>query len=82
MYLLFHGPGVGCLGYALMGRSTCRQAWTLMGARTRRAAPPRRGGDDEALAALVRAYHDQMPQFSACGCAGRVRADDAVQEAF
>ncbi|WXH31930.1 ECF RNA polymerase sigma factor SigE [Myxococcus stipitatus] len=39
-------------------------------------------GDDEALAALVRAYHDRVYRFGLRVCRDGYDADDAVQEAF
>jgi RNA polymerase sigma-70 factor, ECF subfamily len=39
-------------------------------------------GDDEALALLVRAYHDRVYRFGARVCRDGDDADDAVQEAF
>jgi RNA polymerase sigma-70 factor, ECF subfamily len=39
-------------------------------------------GDDEALAALVRDYHDRVYRFGVAVCHDRFDADDAVQEAF
>lgn len=39
-------------------------------------------GDDEALAALVRAYHDRVYRFGLRVCRDGFDADDAVQEAF
>lgn len=40
------------------------------------------GGDDEALAALVRAYHDRVYRFGVRACRDPHDAEDAVQEAF
>ncbi len=40
------------------------------------------GGDDEALAQLVRAYHDRVYRFGLRVCRDGFDADDAVQEAF
>jgi RNA polymerase sigma-70 factor (ECF subfamily) len=40
------------------------------------------GGDDEALAALVRLYHDRVYRFGLRVCRDGADADDAVQEAF
>jgi RNA polymerase sigma-70 factor (ECF subfamily) len=40
------------------------------------------GGDDEALAELVRAYHDRVYRFGLRVCRDGYDADDAVQEAF
>jgi len=39
-------------------------------------------GDDEALALLVRAYHDRVFRFGVRVCRDRFDAEDAVQEAF
>jgi RNA polymerase sigma-70 factor, ECF subfamily len=39
-------------------------------------------GDDEALALLVRAYHDRVYRFGVRVCRDRFDAEDAVQEAF
>ena len=39
-------------------------------------------GDDEALASLVRAYHDRVYRFGLRVCRDGFDADDAVQEAF
>jgi RNA polymerase sigma-70 factor (ECF subfamily) len=39
-------------------------------------------GDDEALAALVRAYHDRVYRFGLRVCRDGYDTDDAVQEAF
>jgi RNA polymerase sigma-70 factor (ECF subfamily) len=39
-------------------------------------------GDDEALAMLVRAYHDRVYRFGLRVCRDGYDADDAVQEAF
>jgi len=39
-------------------------------------------GDDEALTALVRAYHDRVYRFGRQVCRDPYDADDAVQEAF
>lgn len=39
-------------------------------------------GDDEALADLVRAYHDRVYRFGLRVCRDGYDADDAVQEAF
>jgi RNA polymerase sigma-70 factor, ECF subfamily len=39
-------------------------------------------GDDEALARLVRAYHDRVYRFGVRVCRDSFDADDAVQEAF
>jgi len=39
-------------------------------------------GDDEALAALVRAYYDRVYRFGLRVCRDGYDADDAVQEAF
>jgi RNA polymerase sigma-70 factor, ECF subfamily len=39
-------------------------------------------GDDEALTALVRAYHDRVYRFGRRVCRDAFDADDAVQEAF
>ncbi|NTX12229.1 sigma-70 family RNA polymerase sigma factor [Myxococcus sp. CA051A] len=39
-------------------------------------------GDDEALAALVRTYHDRVYRFGLRVCRDGYDADDAVQEAF
>jgi RNA polymerase sigma-70 factor (ECF subfamily) len=39
-------------------------------------------GDDEALARLVRAYHDRVYRFGVRVCRDRFDAEDAVQEAF
>jgi RNA polymerase sigma-70 factor, ECF subfamily len=39
-------------------------------------------GDDEALAALVRAYHERVYRFGLRVCRDGFDADDAVQEAF
>ncbi len=39
-------------------------------------------GDDDALAALVRAYHDRVYRFGLRVCRDGFDADDAVQEAF
>lgn len=39
-------------------------------------------GDDEALAVLVRAYHDRVYRFGVRVCRDGDDADDAVQEAF
>ncbi|MFO0595515.1 MAG: sigma-70 family RNA polymerase sigma factor [Myxococcaceae bacterium] len=39
-------------------------------------------GDDAALAALVRAYHDRVHRFGRRVCRDGFDADDAVQEAF
>ncbi|SEU38808.1 RNA polymerase sigma-70 factor, ECF subfamily [Myxococcus fulvus] len=39
-------------------------------------------GDDEALAALVRKYHDRVYRFGLRVCRDGYDADDAVQEAF
>jgi len=39
-------------------------------------------GDDEALALLVRAYHDRVYRFGVRVCRDRFDAQDAVQEAF
>ncbi|AGC47033.1 ECF family RNA polymerase sigma factor [Myxococcus stipitatus DSM 14675] len=39
-------------------------------------------GDDEALAVLVRAYHDRVYRFGLRVCRDGFDADDAVQEAF
>ena len=40
------------------------------------------GGDDEALASLVRAHHDRVYRFGRRVCRDGFDADDAVQEAF
>ncbi len=40
------------------------------------------GGDDEALARLVRAYHDRVYRFGVRVCRDPQDAEDAVQEAF
>ncbi len=40
------------------------------------------GGDDEALASLMRAYHDRVYRFGVRVCRDGFDADDAVQEAF
>ena len=40
------------------------------------------GGDDVALADLVRAYHDRVYRFGLRVCRDGYDADDAVQEAF
>src|SRR5438094_9765331 len=39
-------------------------------------------GDDEALEALVRVYHDRVHRFGLRVCRDPFDADDAVQEAF
>lgn len=39
-------------------------------------------GDDDALSALVRAYHDRVYRFGLRVCHDAFDADDAVQEAF
>ena len=39
-------------------------------------------GDDQALAALVRTYHDRVYRFGLRVCRDAFDADDAVQEAF
>jgi len=39
-------------------------------------------GDDQALAVLVRAYHDRVYRFGVRVCRDGFDADDAVQEAF
>jgi len=39
-------------------------------------------GDDQALTALVRAYHDRVYRFGQRVCRNSFDADDAVQEAF
>lgn len=39
-------------------------------------------GDDDALASLVRAYHDRVYRFGLRVCRDGFDADDAVQEAF
>ena len=39
-------------------------------------------GDDEALAQLVRAYHDRVYRFGKRACRDASAADDAVQDAF
>src|SRR3954463_11170696 len=39
-------------------------------------------GDDQALAHLVRAYHDRVYRFGVRVCRDGFDADDAVQEAF
>jgi RNA polymerase sigma-70 factor, ECF subfamily len=39
-------------------------------------------GDDQALALLVRAYHDRVYRFGVHVCRDRFDADDSVQEAF
>lgn len=39
-------------------------------------------GDDEALASLMRAYHDRVYRFGLRVCRDGFDADDAVQEAF
>jgi RNA polymerase sigma-70 factor (ECF subfamily) len=39
-------------------------------------------GDDDALAALVRAYHDRVYRFGLRVCRDGYDADDAVQDAF
>jgi RNA polymerase sigma-70 factor, ECF subfamily len=39
-------------------------------------------GDDEALAQLVREYHDRVYRFGLRACRDSFDADDAVQEAF
>jgi len=39
-------------------------------------------GDDQALALLVRAYHDRVYRFGLRVCRDRFDAEDAVQEAF
>lgn len=39
-------------------------------------------GDDAALGALVRAYHDRVYRFGRLVCRDEYDADDAVQEAF
>ncbi len=39
-------------------------------------------GDEEALAALVRLYHDRVYRFGVRVCRDEFDADDAVQEAF
>jgi RNA polymerase sigma-70 factor, ECF subfamily len=39
-------------------------------------------GDNEALTALVRAYHDRVYRFGRRVCRDGAEADDAVQEAF
>jgi RNA polymerase sigma-70 factor, ECF subfamily len=39
-------------------------------------------GDDQALAELVRLYHDRVYRFGLCVCRDAFDADDAVQEAF
>jgi len=39
-------------------------------------------GDDEALALLVRTYHDRVYRFGVRVCRDRFDAEDAVQEAF
>jgi RNA polymerase sigma-70 factor (ECF subfamily) len=39
-------------------------------------------GDDEALATVVRSYHDRVYRFGVRMCRDRYDADDAVQEAF
>jgi RNA polymerase sigma-70 factor, ECF subfamily len=40
------------------------------------------GGDDAALASLVRAYHDRVYRYGLRVCRDGFDADDAVQEAF
>ena len=40
------------------------------------------GGDDRALAALVRMYHDRVYRYGTRVCRDGYDADDAVQEAF
>jgi RNA polymerase sigma-70 factor (ECF subfamily) len=40
------------------------------------------GGDDEALALLVRTYHDRVYRFGVKVCRDGYDADDAVQDAF
>jgi RNA polymerase sigma-70 factor, ECF subfamily len=40
------------------------------------------GGSDEALATLVRTYHDRVYRFGRGVCRDHFDADDAVQEAF
>jgi len=40
------------------------------------------GGDDAALATLVRVYHDRVYRFGQTVCRDGFDADDAVQEAF
>ena len=40
------------------------------------------GGDDDALAALVRAHHDRVYRFGLRVCRDAYDADDAVQDAF
>ena len=40
------------------------------------------GGDDQALAELVRLYHDRVYRFGRRVCRDDLDADDAVQEAF
>jgi len=40
------------------------------------------GGDDEALAALIRSYHDRVYRYGMRVCRDGYDADDAVQEAF
>jgi RNA polymerase sigma-70 factor (ECF subfamily) len=39
-------------------------------------------GDDEALALIVRAYHDRVYRFGVRVCRDRFDAEDAVQDAF
>lgn len=39
-------------------------------------------GDDDALATLMRAYHDRIHRFGVRVCRDAMDADDAVQEAF
>lgn len=40
------------------------------------------GGSDEALATLIRVYHDRVYRFGRSVCRDHFDADDAVQEAF
>lgn len=53
---------------------------------TRAAAPPLTAaaarGDDEALAALIRSYHDRVYRYGVRVCRDGYDTDDAVQEAF
>lgn len=47
-----------------------------------RAAAAAAFGDDEALAELIRTYHDRVYRFGLRACRDGFDADDAVQEAF
>jgi RNA polymerase sigma-70 factor, ECF subfamily len=54
----------------------------MTGARHEQLLAAASGGDEEALASLVRAHHDRVYRFGRRVCRDGFDADDAVQEAF